>query len=324
MSKIFVTGGSGFVGRNLLRSLQARGDETIALARSPKATLIVEELGAVAALGDLDDVEAMSNAMQGCDTVFHLAALAAEWGAKQDFERYNVQGTANTLQAAQQAGVTTFVHISTEAVLADGTPIINADENRPLPDNPLPRYPDTKGRAEALARAANSDTMRTVIVRPRMIWGNDDSTLLPAFREAVLDGRFMWMNGGKYLTSTCHVDNVIEGCLLAAEKGRGGEAYFLTDGKPVQFREFLTRLLATQNISLPNKSIPRWLAWRAAQICETLWDKLGLTSLPPVTKFTVNIIGQEVTVNDSKARQELGYAARTSIEAGLRSIQQGL
>lgn len=320
MARIFITGGSGFVGRNLIRALTARGDEVIALARSPRATLTVEELGALSASGDLEDIEAMKVGMRGCDTVIHAAAQASEWGDPEDFYRFNVVGTQNALSAAKSAGVKTFVHISTEAVLANGSPIINADESWPRPKNALPRYPKTKGEAEAAAIAANSESFKTVVVRPRMIWGKDDSTLLPAFVEAVQEGRFMWMDGGHYMTSTCHVDNVVEGVLLAAEKGRGGEIYFLTDGEPVEFRKFITAVLATQNVTPADKSIPTWLAWRAAQACEGLWDLLGLKKLPPITRFTVNIIGQEVTVNDSKARTELGYQGKVSIEQGLAGI----
>lgn len=321
MGRVFITGGSGFVGRNLIRALVARGDEVIALGRSPKARLVVEELGALAAHGDLDDVDALREGMAGCETVIHAAALAAEWGNRDEFHRFNVTGTENVITATKAAGVKTLVHISTEAVLANGTPIINADETRPIPDDALPRYPRTKGLAEKAVVAANSDGFRTVVVRPRFIWGRDDTTAMAALVEAVNTGRFMWLNGGRYKTSTCHVDNVIEGTLLAADKGRGGEVYFLTDGEPVEFRDFVTRLLATQDVTPPDKGIPLWLASAMARVCEGLWNLFGIKSPPPATRFMVNIIGQEVTVDDSKARRELGYTGHVSHEAGLAGIQ---
>ncbi len=321
MARIFVTGGSGFVGRNLIRALVARNDDVVALSRSPRASLIVEELGALAAHGDLEDVAAMREGMQGCDVVIHAAALAAEWGDPKDFHRFNVTGTQNVIEAARSAGVKTLVHISTEAVMADGGPMVKLDESRPRPAKPLPRYPLTKGLAEAAALAANDANLRTVVVRPRMIWGKDDSTLLPAFMEAVRGGRFMWLDGGHYLASTTHIDNVVEGTLLAAEKGRGGEVYYLSDGEPIEFRRFLTQVLATQGMVPPDKSLPRWLAWRLAQVCEGLWSLLGLKNPPPITRFTVAIIGQEVTINDAKARRELGYTGHVSRETGLTGIK---
>ncbi|MGB1581797.1 MAG: NAD-dependent epimerase/dehydratase family protein [Nevskiales bacterium] len=321
MARIFITGGSGFVGRNLIRALVQRGDEVIALGRSPKARLIVEELGALAAHGELDDVDALREGMQGCESVIHAAALAAEWGPKNDFERFNVRGTQHILQAAQAAGVKSLVHISTEAVMADGGPMTNLDESQPLPRKPLPRYADSKGRAEVAVRQANSDTLRTVVLRPRMIWGKDDSTLLPAFAEAVEQGRFMWIAGGDYLCSTTHVDNVVEAVLLALEKGRGAEVYYISDGEPVPFKDFLSKLLASRGIAAPSKSLPRWLAWRLAQLCESLWDRLGIHKPPPISRFVVAVIGQSVTVNDQKARQELGYTGHISREAGLADLE---
>ena len=127
-----------------------------------------------------------------------------------------------------------------------GQPLVNADETWPLqPDSPA-YYPRAKARAEREALAAGTDGMETVVVRPRFVWGPDDTTLLPAISEMVESGRFAWIGGGRHRTSTAHVDNVVEGLMLAAERGRAGQAYFVTDGEPVVFRDFLTRLLATR------------------------------------------------------------------------------
>lgn len=320
--QVFVTGGSGFLGRNLIRTLVARGDRVHALARSDTAARAVEALGAQAVRGDLNDVAAMQAGAKGCSAAFHAAALAAEWGAEREFHSMNVMGTENVIAAARAAAVKRLVHISTEAVLADGSPIDNADESRPRPppEQALPRYPRSKNQAEAAVLAANGKGLETVVVRPRFIWGRDDSTLLPQVIAAVKQGKFMWIDGGRYLSSTCHVDNVVEGTLLAAENGRPGQIYFLTDGAPVEFRSFLTQLVGTQGVQPGSKQIPRWLAWRLAQLCEGLWNLLPLPGQPPITRVVVNLVGQGVTVNDAKARRELGYRGRMSREAGLADL----
>jgi nucleoside-diphosphate-sugar epimerase len=320
--KAFVTGGSGYVGRNLVRALRARGDEVRALARSPGSAAIVEKLGASPVMGDLDDVAAMQRGMAGCDAVFHVAALAAEWGPREEFQRFNVEGTRNTLAAARDARVPCFVHVGTEAALCDGTPLRDLDETRPLPDRALPRYPQTKNEAERLVRAANAPGLRTVVVRPRFVWGNDDTSVLAALAAAVKAGRFMWMDGGRYPTSTTHVDNVCEGLLLAAEKGRGGEAYFVTDGAPVELRAFVTQMLATRGIDAGDKSVPKWLVLPMARASEWVWDTFGLEGEPPVTRMAVHLFGEPVTVNDAKARSELGYRGAMSRERGLASLRQ--
>ncbi len=130
----------------------------------------------------------------------------------------------------------------------------------------------------------------------------------------VKSGRFAWIDGGHYLTSTCHVDNVVEGALLAAEKGRGGEIYFLTDGEPVEFRAFLAELLRTQGVEPGDKEVPRWLVSLLASL--TSW-----MSAPPITKTALALAGVEVTVVDDKARRELGYRAHVSREAGIRAMR---
>jgi nucleoside-diphosphate-sugar epimerase len=318
--KAFVTGGSGFVGRNLIRQLRKRGDDVRALARSAASQKTVSELGATPVAGDLDDIAAMQRGMAGCDTVFHAAAEVAEWGPRERYEHINVQGTRNALEAARAAGVKRFVHVGTEAALCDGSPLTNLDETRPLPEHPLPRYPQSKNAAERVVRAANSAQLATVVVRPRFIWGNDDTSVLSLLAEAVKAGRFMWIDGGHYLTSTTHVDNVCEGLILAAEKGRGGEAYFVTDGPPVELRGFVTQLLATRGVSVGDKSVPRGVALLFGTVVEWIWDTLNLKSPPPAQRVAVHLFGEPVTIDDSKARRELGYVGRTSREAGLAQL----
>jgi nucleoside-diphosphate-sugar epimerase len=320
--KTFVTGGSGFVGRNLIRHLRRRGDEVLALARSSGSAHVVDDLGAVPVTGDLDDAAAMQKGMAGCDVVFHVAALAAEWGPRDEFQRFNVGGTANALAAARGAGVRKFIHVGTEAALCDGTPLLDVDETRPLPARPLPRYPHTKAEAEKLVRAANSPQLQTVVVRPRFIWGNDDTSVLAALVAAVKAGRFMWMDGGRYPTSTTHVDNVCEALLLAAAKGKGGEVYFVTDGAPVELRSFVTQLLATQGVDPGGKSVPRWFVRLLAGAGEWVWETFGLKGEPPATRMAVHLFGEPVTVNDAKARRELGYVGRVSREQGLAALRK--
>ena len=97
-------------------------------------------------------------------------------------------------------------------------------------------YCSTKALAEIRVQAAAGPELETVVLRPRMVWGRGDTTLLPELVAAVEAGRFAWIGGGRHRTDTTHVDNVVEGRLLTAERGRSGEAYFVTDGGPVVFR----------------------------------------------------------------------------------------
>lgn len=323
MATWFVTGGSGFVGRHLIKILVQRGESVRALARSEPSRITVTALGALAVSGDLDSVEALANGMKGCDYVVHAAAKVEEWGSRADYQRINVEGTANVLAAARKAGVKRLVHVGTEAPFATGQPLHNIDESTPFPSKLLPRYPETKAASESLVRAANSSTLQTVVVRPRLIWGPDDTSVLPQLVHAVKTGQFMWINHGAAMTSTCHVSNVCEGIVCAALRGRAGEAYFLTDGEPMNSREFLTALIQTRGVTPADKSIPFALAWAFASLLEFLADTLRLPFKPPVTRMAIALIGRDVTVSDAKARSEIGYRNVISRAEGLKQLKTG-
>lgn len=323
MQRAFVTGGSGFVGRNLLEALQRLSITAVALARSDVAAAACAGRGARVVRGDLDDVDALTAAMAGCDVVFHCAAHVGEWDDPAIFERVNVEGTAKVLAAAIRAGVARIVHVSTEAVLVGGPPIVMADETRPLPEHPPPMYPASKGAAERLLRAAN-DRMDVVIVRPRFVWGTGDTSVLPLLMQAVRDGRFRWISGGRYRTSTCHVRNVVEGMLLAAERGRRGETYFLTDGEPLEFRAFVAEMLQIHGLNAGTGSIPRGIARAIARASEAVARLRGYRWKPPITRVGLKLMGEEVTVDDRKARDELGYVGHVTPAEGLAEMRRAL
>jgi nucleoside-diphosphate-sugar epimerase len=316
----FITGGSGFVGRALIAALVARGDGVRALARSAAAADTVRALGATPVMGDLDATDAMRTGMQGCDVVIHAAAKVGFWGPQQAFFSGTIEGTRNALAAARGAGVAQFVHIGTEAVLAGGGPIVGADEATPYPARPNGLYPWSKGQAERDVIAADAPGFATISVRPRFIWGRGDTTLLPLLTQAMQSGAWAWFGGGNHLMSTCHIRNVVEGVLLAAQRGRGGQIYFLTDGQPVVFRDFLTRLAATQGVVAPAREMPLWLANITAASGEFAWRTFSLAGQPPITRTMINLMFLEVTVNDRKARSELGYTGHVTIEQGLAEL----
>jgi nucleoside-diphosphate-sugar epimerase len=321
VSTAFVTGGSGFIGGALVRRLVADGWTVRALARSDASAKTVRERGAEPVRGDLDDVGAMAAGAADCEVAFHCAAHLGDWGRRAEFERGNVQGTRNVLQAARLAGVRRFVHVGTEAALLAGQPLVEVDERAPLRFDSPALYSSTKARAEEAVIEANQNGLQTVVVRPRFVWGRGDATLLPAMTEMVRSGRFAWIGGGRHRTATTHVDNVVHGLLLAAERGAGGGVYFVTDGEPVVFREFVTRLLATQGVTPPDRSLPTGVARAVAATGETAWRLLPLPGRPPVTRLAVWVSALETTIDITRARTELGYEPVRTIDQGLEELQ---
>jgi nucleoside-diphosphate-sugar epimerase len=321
MPSAFVTGGSGFIGGRLVGRLHDEGWTVRALARSDSAEQKVAERGAEPVRGDIGDADSIAAGAEGCETAFHLAAHLGDYGDWKDFERDNVEGTRNTLDGCARAGVRRFVHCGTEAALMAGEPLVNVDETAPLrPDSPAP-YPATKAKAEQLVRDANRDGFETVAVRPRFVWGAGDTTLLPEMVSMVKAGRFVWVGGGGQLTATTHVDNTVEGLVLGATKGTPGEAYFVTDGDPVVFREFVSEMLRTQDVEPPTRTIPAWLGSALATVSEPAWRFLPLPGRPPMARFTQWLLTQECTIDDSKARAELEYAPIVTREQGLAELR---
>jgi nucleoside-diphosphate-sugar epimerase len=320
LTAAFVTGGSGFIGGALIRRLVADGTDVHALVRSEASAQKVLALGATPIAGDLADVPSMAVGAQYCELAFHCAAHLGDWGTREEFERANVQGTRNALAATRQAGLRRFVHVGTEAALLAGKPLVEVDERAPLRFDSPALYSSTKARAEEAVIEANHDGLETVVVRPRFVWGRGDTTLLPALSEAVRSGRFAWIGGGRHRTSTTHVDNAVHGLMLAAERGAPGGVYFVTDGEPVVFRDFVSRLLATQGLEVPSRSVPRSVAKAVAAVGETAWRVLPLRGRPPLTRLAVWVAGLETTIDITRAREELGYAPITTIDQGLAEL----
>jgi nucleoside-diphosphate-sugar epimerase len=316
----FVTGGSGFIGGHLIERLVRDGWSVRALARSPRSADRVAALGATAIPGDLDSPSTIRTGADGAELAFHAAAAVLEWGRRDDYVRANVLGTNNVLQGCRDAGVARLVHVSTEAVLMAGQPLVNVDETAPLrPDSPA-YYPATKAMAEQLVRNANGNGFETVAVRPRLVWGPGDTTILPGLVAAIRGGRFAWIGGGRHLSATTHVANAVEGLILAAAKGRPGEAYFVTDGAPVVFRDFVTQLVASAGLEPPARSLPAALAGRMAAVTEGIWKAMRLSSTPPLSRMPVWLASQECTIDISKAQSELSYAPVMLREQGLAQL----
>jgi nucleoside-diphosphate-sugar epimerase len=318
----FVTGGSGFIGGAMIRRLRDEGWDVRALARSAGSAEAVRALGAEAVSGDLEDTRALAEGAEGCELAFHAAAKVEDWGDPDEFERLNVAGTQNVLDACRAAGVRRVVHVGTEAALMAGSPLVNVDENAPLrPDSPV-LYSSSKAKAELRVRAANREGLETVVVRPRFVWGRGDTTLLPALTELVRTGRFRWVGGGRHLTATTHVDNTVEGLWLGATRAPAGGVYFVTDGEPVVFRDFVTRMLATQGVTPADKSVPVGVAGPVAVAAERIWRVTRRSGQPPLTRFAVWVSSQECTIDISRAEKELGYRPVVSREEGLAAMAE--
>jgi nucleoside-diphosphate-sugar epimerase len=321
---VFVTGGSGFVGAATIARLVARGHGVRAMSRSATSDAAVRAAGAEPVRCDLENVTASH--LTGAEVVVHAAAFVEAWGPADAWERINVDGTRRMLAAAREAGVRRFIHIGTEAALVHGQALRDADETYPLAlDSPYP-YCRTKARAEQVVRAANDPAAGfvTLVLRPRFIWGPGDRTLLPAILDMARAGRWSWVDHGRALTSTTYVGNLVDAIELALTRGVPGEAYFILDEGTRSLHEMVSALAGTAGVTLPEKSVPYWLAHALGTVLEFCWRWFGLSGAPPLTRHAAMVMGRDCTLVDDKARRELGYVPRASVAEGLEMLRATL
>ncbi|MFQ5513511.1 MAG: NAD-dependent epimerase/dehydratase family protein [Myxococcota bacterium] len=318
---VFVTGGSGYIGRNLLRKLQEEGHAVRALARSARSAEVVSSLGAEPILGDLFDLEALRKGLAGAGSLIHAAADTDHGLGSTAQARANLDGTRNVYAEAKRARVRRALHLSTEAVLLTGRPLVSADETTPIPVRPAGGYSRTKAEAERIALQHADDSLEVVVVRPRFVWGRDDTTVLPQLIDAARSGKLAWIGGGHYRVSTTHIANAIHGMMLALDRGCPGQVYFITDGETVEFRAFITELLATQGVEAPSREVPRWLVVPVVRIGDGLARITGGVLHGPMSWQEYAVLGVEVTLDIDKARRDLGYTPVISREEGLAELR---
>jgi len=321
--KIFITGASGFVGGAFVKAYAKTHDIT-AMSRSEKSDAAIRALGATPVRAALGEVK--TEQLKGFDAVVHCAAHVEEWGPWEDYWRINVDGTKELLVAAKGADVKRFVHIGTEAALFHGQHMRNVDERYPLSLNSPYPYARTKAHAEKAVREANDSNagFTTIVVRPRFVWGPGDQTILPVVKDMVEKGQFAWIDGGRNKTSTTYIGNLTHAMNLALTKGVGGNAYFVLDGPPVVFREFMTKMLNAAGVTPGDRAVPGWVVRTIAYLGETTYRALGIKSKPPLARFTANIMSRDCILVDDKARKEMGYAPAVTIDQGLAALKQSL
>jgi nucleoside-diphosphate-sugar epimerase len=290
--------------------------------RSDDALRAVRAQGAEPAHGSLEDAPLLVAAAEGCDVVIHVAAHFKLWGDPAEFERSNVQGTKNLLRAAAIASVKRFVQLGAAAVvMGDREPMLRVNEALPRQERAWAPYSASKARSEALVLGANRPgVFETVVVRPPMIWG-PGMPALDHMIDTVKAGQFRWVDGGSQAMSTAHIDNVCHALELAVEKGRGGEAYFISDGTDSTLKEVISGLLQTRGIEPPRASAPLPVAWVMASVMEWIWRTFSRQGEPPMTRQMLRLMGAAFTLDIGKAQRELGYRPVVSRESGLMAMQ---
>jgi len=328
--KVLVTGGGGFLGRALCRALRARGDTVVSFSRQYHAAL--EPLGVRQVQGDLADRDAVMRAFaDGYDAVLHNAAKAGAWGSHASYFSANVLGTRHVIAACRAHGIGCLVHTSTPSVAHRAThPVEGASADEvPYGEGVKAHYAATKIIAEREVLAANGPALATVALRPRLIWGPDDTQLLPRLVQAARSGRLRLVGGGDNLVDTTYIDNAAQAHLDALDHlhpgaACAGRAYFISNGEPWPLREVLNALLRAAGAPEVHKRIPFRAAYALGAVCEGLWTLLPLPGDPPMTRFLAEQLATPHWYSMAPAQRDFGYLPRVSMAEGLARLRASL
>jgi 2-alkyl-3-oxoalkanoate reductase len=323
--KILVTGGGGFLGKAIVMRLVARGERVRSFSRGRYAVL--DEMGVEQVQGDLADAEAVSAACEGVGIVFHTAAKAGIWGPREAFFRANVTGTENVIAACRQQGVRRLIYTSSPSAIFDDGDMQGADESAPYPARFHAPYPETKAKAEQLMRAAASNTLATVCLRPHLIWGPEDPHILPGLLARAK--RLKRIGDGTNRVDTIYIDNAADAHILAdsalkAKPDLSGRVYFISNDDPIPLWEMVDRFLIAGGRPKVQGSVSPKTAYRVGALCEILYRWLGIKSEPPMTRWAAREAATSHWFDISAAKRDLGYAPKISIDEGLVRLRTWL
>lgn len=317
-----VSGATGFLGSRLVPALQEAGFRVRVLVRktSQKAELLKK--GVELLIGDLGDPASLQAAVSGQQYVFHTAGMVTDWGRRSDFFRINTDGTTALLEACQRASVERLIHVSSLTVLGlprRGKPV---DELSPYTDSPSDPYTASKMAAEKIILSARGlDHPEIVVIRPGVIWGKGDITIVPRLADLLKRGRLVYIGGAGNVLGMSHVDNLCQGIIQAAvTPGAAGQIYHLTDGEEITARQAIDSLARRLGVSPPKRSLPYWLLYAIAGMMEASARLTRRQTPPMLTRYGVRLVACDSRYDISKARRELNYQPCTDFSSGMTDL----
>lgn len=321
--KVFVTGGTGFIGGEVVRRLRARGDEVVCLVRSPEKASKLTELGCELVSGDLSDADALRSGMEGCDCLIHAAAMY-EVGipAKQHPAMYeaNVRGSERVLQAALEAKVGKVVYVSTVGIFGNTHGKV-VDESYEHPGKEFTSYyEETKLEGHRIAkRMMAEDGLPGVIVQPGGVYGPGDTSQIADLLSEFFAGRLFLLPFPDLGICLSHVEDIAAGIILALDKGKVGETYVIS-GPATTMREAIQTVADLSGRKAPKRAMPTPLIKAMTPIGPLVGKLMGQP--PNLRELISSADGVTFWASYEKAGRELGYAPR-GMEEGMRQTLEG-
>ena len=316
--RIFVTGGTGFIGQALVRRLRERGDLVVALVRSPDRAGALRDAGADLVVGGMDDADGLRRAMTGADAVLHVAGVykvGIPESARPAMYDANVRGTELVLDAAAAAGIPRIVYVSTVNVFGNTKGrVVDETYRRNEADGFLSYYDETKYRAHLAAEARIAQGSPIVIVMPGGVYGPGDHSEIGTQLDQLRHGKLRARSFPELGFNFVYVDDVADGIVLALDRGAIGESY-VVGGQITRLGEVIDTAGRLLGRKPPRLAIPPWMARMSIPIAPLATRIMG--TAPNLAELIRAADGVTYWASEAKARRDLGYAPR-SVEAGLR------
>lgn len=314
MNNILVTGANGFIGSHIVKKFLNSGDKVTGLVRESSDLSLIENLDIELKNGDISDQESIRNAFQNVDIVIHVAGFASDWGPFEKFHEINVLGTKNVAMAASEANVKRFVQISSVSIHGFGAK--NVNENDPLPESMF-AYVETKRQAELfLFEYGKNVKMEITAIRPGNVFGPDDHTFIDKYLQAICTGKIAYVNSGKAYTCPTYITNLCEAVYLAAFSPQApGEAFLITDGLDITWKEFTSDLANALGAKSPSLSFPYGFVYPLAALTELLFFQAK--SAPLLTRYRIKNGGLDYHFDISKAKNVLGFVPPVKYERAI-------
>jgi len=316
--KVFITGGTGFIGGEVVRQLRGRGDDVVCLVRNPEKGRSVAALGCEIATGDLGDSAAIRAGMEGCDAVIHAAAIyevGIPVSQRQAMRDANVGGTERVLGAALEAKIPKVVYVSTVGVFGDtGGKTVDESYEHPAKDF-TSCYEETKWEAHQVAKRLIADGLPCVIVQPGGVYGPGDTSSIGELLNQFLSGKMPLMPFPELGICLSHVEDIATGIILGLDKGKPGEAYVIS-GPATTVREAIGVVAGVTGKKAPKRAIPVPLMKAMIPIGPLVGKMMGQP--PNLRELISSADGVTFWASYDKAARELGYQPR-GLEEGLRA-----
>ena len=318
-----VTGATGFIGGHLAQRLVGEGYQVRCLVRASSDTSLLDKLDVEIAVGDLTEARSLTRAAEGCRYVFHCGARVSDWATVEEIARVNVQGTRNVLEACVDASVQRVIHFSTTDVY--GYPGRVATDETQVATRFRNWYAQTKLAAEAeVRRVEKAHDLNAVILRPATVYGPRSTDVVGEIARAMRHGNMLLVNGGRAVAGLCYVDNLMDAAVLALRhKAAAGQAFNVSDGLDITWKEFTNGLAKGLGCSQVRWSLPYWMANAVGFSLEHGYRFLRrttrLNTQPLLSRQAVHVLGTDQCFSNRKAREMLGWAPRIDYATGLET-----